>query len=84
MVDAVKVDGRDKREVREDNETKIGVSGEVCIVEPVAEVVVTGSGRGGGESGGNGGVGRRGEEERSSRAVGVGEGGERFVGVRRY
>lgn len=54
MVDAVKVDGRDKREVREDNETKIGVAGEVCIVEPVAEGVVTRSGRGGGESGGNG------------------------------
>lgn len=72
MVDAVKVDERDKRDVREDNDTKIGVTGEVSIVEPVAEGIVAGSRCGGGDSGGDGRVGSRGEEERSGGAVGVG------------
>lgn len=62
MMDPVKVDRGDDREIREDHEAEIGVGGEICIVEPLAKGVVGGAGGGGRESGGEGGVCSGGEK----------------------
>lgn len=42
-VDTREVNGGEKREEREDNETEIGVGGEVSVVEPVTEGIGAGS-----------------------------------------
>ena len=82
-MDPREINPREKRKEREDNETEVGIRGEVRVIEPLAKGIGARAGRRGGKGGGEEGVNVGGREEREGRAVGFSKGGKGEGGRRR-